>query len=273
MPRWSSRARAASAGPASTRLSRRVRPIRKRRTGSRRGVATLHGCSAVPDRTPPDAGSPSKPSFAEPYYFVLFKSSVSHAPYRPVVDVSTYASASVTLPYGFDRELAPALLALWYCLHLPRTRFDLIDMHAKGMKEGQLLNLPHHIILLPVPWPEPLPMSRPEDWPAIILAPGDLRSAAEQLASRLPAVVDIADTAALDVATLQRHWDALYAALRLERPRYAWPSRMYSNAPQRTLLLPHLFLARQFRQGRDEEIPDVGPTKAAVMGYAAHCQV
>jgi len=211
--------------------------------------------------------------YSEPYYFVLFKSSAGHTPRPPVVDVKAYAAASVTLPYGFDRDLAPALPAIWYCLHLPRTRFDFIDMQAEGMKACQMLNLPHHILLLPVPWPEPLPMFRPADWPAIILAPASLRSEAEQLASLLPTVVDIADTAALDIISLQRHWAALYMAVSLDRPRYAWPSRILSDAPQRALILPHLFLARQFSGGRDEEIPDVGQTKAAVMGYVAHCQV
>jgi hypothetical protein len=228
------------------------------------------------DRTTHGAPStvPSKPTFAEPYYVIVFKASAGSAPYRPVVDGRAYTSAVATLPYGLDRELATALPAMWYCLHLPRTNLDLTDMHAKGMKASQLLvDLPHHIMLLPVPWPEPLPILFPAHWPAIILAPKTLRSEAAQLASLLPVVCDIADTADLNVASLQRHWTALYAALRLDHPRYAWPSRIFSDSPQRALLLPNLFLARQFRGGRDEEIPDVGPTKAAVMGYSANCQV
>jgi len=214
----------------------------------------------------------ARPSLAEPYYLVLFESSVSREPYRPVVDFATY-DARATLPYGFDRELAAALPAMWYCLHLPRTRSDFIDMPVKGMKSAQLIDLPHHIILVPLPLPETLPMFFPADWPAIVMAPDALRSEAELLASRLPFVVEIADTATLDAASLQRHWAVLYQALRINRPRYVWPSRILSGFSRRELLLPPSFIARQLRNGRDEEIPDARNTKVDLMQYSAHDQV
>ena len=172
----------------------------------------------------------SAPRFAEPYYIVLFESTTHNDPYRQVVDASAVLAGKTTLPYGFDRDLASALPALWYCLHLPRTRFDFISMHALGMKQVQWANLPHHIVLLPVPWPVPLLTLRPDEWPAIVLTPRRLRREAEQLASQLPIVVEVTDTSTLNRASMQRHWKALYAALHIERPRFAWPARLLTDA-------------------------------------------
>jgi len=219
-----------------------------------------------------NTGFAARPSLAEPYYVILFESSVIRVPYRPLV-ASAKHDARATLPYGFDREFAAALPAMWYCLHLPRTRFDFVDMPGKGMKAAQVLDSSHHIISVPVPWPEPLPISCPADWPAIVMAPNALRSEAEQLASRLPFVIEIADTATLDITSLHRHWAALYQALRLDHPRYVWPSRIISGLPHRELLLPNSFIARQFSNGRDEESPDGEDTKKDIMRYSARVQV
>jgi hypothetical protein len=85
-----------------------------------------------------------------------------------VVNISDYDPTRATLPYGLDRELASVLPILWYCLHLPRTRFDFVDTPAKAMKAFQNFDFPHHLVLLPVPWPEPLPELLSLDSPTII---------------------------------------------------------------------------------------------------------
>jgi hypothetical protein len=145
-------------------------------------------------------------------------------------------------------------------------------MPEQGMKKVQALDLPHHIILVPTPWPEPLPMFRPPDWPAIVLAPDSLRSEAEHLASSLPFVIEVADTAILDATSLQRHWGDLYQALQIDRPRYVWPSRILSELQHRELLLPYSFIARQLRNGRDEELLGAGNTKGDLMQHSARDQ-
>jgi hypothetical protein len=85
-----------------------------------------------------------------PVYAVLFRATDLSDPYPPLVTSPFGADAQVTAPHGFDREVAAVLPGLWYCLHLPNTLFELGDVPAVVLKEAQGLDLPHHIVPVPV---------------------------------------------------------------------------------------------------------------------------
>ena len=80
-------------------------------------------------------------------YVVLFSATDADAPYLPIVAEQQGRDSTVTVPHGFDRDVAPALPGLWYCLHLPNTFYQLIDIPAVHMKAAQALHLDHHVFL------------------------------------------------------------------------------------------------------------------------------
>ena len=145
-----------------------------------------------------------QPNFTIPYYLILFTSTMHDRSFESAADMSAYFYANVTSPYGFDRDLSAIIPALWYCLHLPRTRLDFADHpSATGIKATQLfIDLPHNIVILPVPWLGPWPIL-PGNMPVIIFAQQALWREAERLASLIPACVEVADTATLDTGSLR----------------------------------------------------------------------
>lgn len=124
------------------------------------------------------------PDLREPSYIILFEGPSSGGRYGPVVFlptmVSTYVKGDTTLPLGFDRAIAPLLPVLWYCLHLPRSRFDPLRIHSKTLKLMHRLSVPHHILLLPAPWPEGLVQRIFPEWPKLVISPDSLLGSAER---------------------------------------------------------------------------------------------
>src|ERR1700678_1369726 len=84
-----------------------------------------------------------------PLYAVLFSSPQDiNAPFSPIVvaqrpDPIVDDRAFVTVPHGLSREMATALPGLWYCLHLPSTFFQLMDLPYSFVKHTQVLALDH----------------------------------------------------------------------------------------------------------------------------------
>jgi hypothetical protein len=118
-----------------------------------------------------------------PLYAVVFHATPDDAPFQPVLTEAIGSDSFVTVPHGLDREVATALTALWYCLHLPSTFGDFVDLPASNLKADQTLHLDHHIRLAPVDlfhdtgvdWP------RRHEVPVLALCPDD---ALDEVAAR-----------------------------------------------------------------------------------------
>src|SRR5580658_1354373 len=85
----------------------------------------------------------------KPLYFVIYEAAEpAPAVYVPVVaTTSANYLRSATLPHLLDRDLIPALPALWYCLHLPATCFDLQRVPASHTEKMQGFDFSHEIFV------------------------------------------------------------------------------------------------------------------------------
>src|ERR1035437_6809561 len=63
------------------------------------------------------------------------------ADYSPIVTATEVSADGSTFPQLLSREIVPALPALWYCLHLPKTVHDLVDIPLTFMPGFQALAL------------------------------------------------------------------------------------------------------------------------------------
>src|SRR3712207_5533769 len=113
-----------------------------------------------------------------PVYAVVFKTASTMdqmLAYRPLIDADEVRSqaSGVTWPHGLDREIFPALPALRYCLHLPRTALDVAVPSAQAVRAAQLVGIPHRIWLVP---PDALAWAAADraGFPALALCPDDL---------------------------------------------------------------------------------------------------
>lgn len=216
-------------------------------------------------------------TLTEPCYLILFTPSVlAEGGYTQTIPAdqywSQYSKGQITLPLGLDRAFVPVLPAIWYCLHLPRTRFDLIKLHAKGLKESQRLHLPHRLVLVPVPYPPALPPILNNGLPKILIVQDDLLDSALALARELDHVVEVTPLSSLDSSRLAHHWKALHLALGLDRPQFIRPTRLIANQEIRPALLPVHFVARQLFAGSDDNVPADFTSQAKVLEYASYSQ-
>lgn len=213
----------------------------------------------------------------EPTYIVLFRSrAASSGRYRPVVPAAetgrNYLEGHITLPLGLDRDLESILPAMWYCLHLPRSRFDFSVLGAIQWKALQGLNLPLRVLLMAIPHPEGLARKLAGEGPKLIFAPDNLLAEARALATHLDDVVDVALTSTLGPARLASDWRALYTRLRVPRAQDVQPSELIPQSTTRSLLLATHVLIRQFAGGLDSLLPPPGLSREGAVGTSLELQ-
>jgi hypothetical protein len=197
-------------------------------------------------------------------------------PYRLTISsteqLAHYATGQMTLPYTFDRNLAAVMPALWYCLHLPRSRFDFVPLGARPLKESQRPYLPHRLALVPVSLDPDLMSALNVDSPQVILLQDDLLEEAGDLISRLTGVARVILTSEMTQQQLQLHWDALH---KIWEPSKATPirvSRLITDPHLKACLLPAQFIARNLQGGSDAHVPAEFSSQDETLRYALHCQ-
>ncbi|WP_184204041.1 CHAT domain-containing protein [Armatimonas rosea] len=88
-----------------------------------------------------------------PMYVVLFDDFKNkrdvYMPYISREEVRESIS-SITVPHGLSKELVSCIKSIWYCLHLPASFFDLIDLQARHIISFKEANIAHQIILMPL---------------------------------------------------------------------------------------------------------------------------
>jgi hypothetical protein len=192
-----------------------------------------------------------------PLYAVLFHGTPESGSYSPVVDAPYGPDSEGTVPHGFDREVAAALPGLWYCLHLPNTFWELIDVPAHVLKAAWDLHLDHRILLAPV---EVFDREHVGGWlaqgvPLLAVCPDDLLDdvtvRSEALGFAFPPVA----YSQLSSDSVRTHWQAIHANLGSDAGYLGREPSLTQRLDLAPIDLPSRWLARQF--GNSEDSPTV----------------
>lgn len=143
-----------------------------------------------------------------PIYVVACDISVDDDRFRPVI-TELQPDASLT---SFDEDLLPALPALWYAMHLPKTRFEVVDMELPAIRANASESRRHELLLMParlLKEPTIVDMLCRHGEPAIILCPAQHLEAARAVSSHVGFVLEPAPVDSFSQASLDAHWAAL----------------------------------------------------------------
>jgi hypothetical protein len=197
-----------------------------------------------------------------PLYAVLFSSSQDiNDPFSPIVvsqrpDPIVDDQAFVTVPHGLSREMATALPGLWYCLHLPSTFFQLMDLPYSFVKHTQVLALDHQFFFAPVQifddeympgWPLPIT-------PVLALCPDDLLDEVSSKAQDLGFLLPAASFSELSNFSLNTHWRAIRQAIGSGVPYLGHELDLTRRLDLSATSLPARWLTRQVRHNSTENL-------------------
>ncbi|WP_412873650.1 CHAT domain-containing protein [Curtobacterium poinsettiae] len=139
-----------------------------------------------------------------------------------------------TLPGGtFDEDLLSVLPGIWYAMHLPKNRFEMLDLPLRGVQAGDSrYSKSHNIALVPDKLLRDFDLLRlligPHE-PALIIATDRAMADAALAAAELDFALPPVTVDQLDQALLNKHWGSL-----ADRWAAEWPAD--APAPDRTPL-------------------------------------
>ncbi|MEQ8789447.1 MAG: CHAT domain-containing protein [Pirellulaceae bacterium] len=219
---------------------------------------------------------PDVPSEAiKPAYLVVFEANVLQSSYSPIIDPTDPGFLdSGTLPHQLDRDLIPGLQAMWYCLHLPATCFDMMDIHARHLKAFQDLDGSHAIILCTCDTlPQLLPHLRQRLLePVIAFVADSLADSVRSTIQPLDFNVSIVRFFEVDPTHLQSHWNLIAERLRPQSPTRLTPPAFCERLDIAPILLPLRRLRRQFPVSGDVPAPSDRNQVDGLFGYSLHAQ-
>ena len=194
----------------------------------------------------------SSPLGMPPLYAVLFAPGAGEgraqdtSPYVPVV-WERPAAAESTVPHGLSKTVAAALPGLWYCLHLPASLADLVDVDIWKLKAAQSLRLDHNILLVPIDCFEGDLLGRhlQHHHPVVTVCPDELLDEARQRASALGFVLPTTPYSQLSDATLAAQWKAIHEHFIPDLAALTGEVSLTRRLDLAPLTLPHRRLARQ----------------------------
>ncbi len=192
---------------------------------------------------------PSNEAFArKPLYSVLF-STVEDVdrPYSPLAAERQGQDTTVTVPHGFDREVAAALPGLWYCMHLPNDFLQLLDIPLATVKASQALHLDHRILMAPI---QVFDQDHIGDWltssaPTLVVCPDNLIVDAVRRATALGFPLPVARYSELSDESLKAHWRAIHAHFVPKEPYFGHEPVLTRRLDLAPTDLPMRWLARQ----------------------------
>ncbi|MFJ2415119.1 hypothetical protein [Streptomyces brevispora] len=143
--------------------------------------------------------------------------------------------------------MATALPGLWYCLHLPASLWDLVDVDAWKLKAAQSLRLDHNILLLPIDMFDEDLLGRhlQHHHPVVTICPDELLDEARLRASALGFVLPTTPYSQLSNGTLTAHWNAIHEHFIPDLPALTGDVSLTRRLDLAPLTLPHRRLARQ----------------------------
>lgn len=183
-----------------------------------------------------------------PQYLVLFSTSDNvEETYDPFAYDKFNGEFPATVPHGLSREVATALPGLWYCLHLPNSFQQLVDIPLSLTKLSQELQLDHKILLLPIQVFDPDRFPAWPDWvePALVVCPDELVAEAELPARQLGFPLPIAPYSTLSSESLRDHWRALHEKFLSDRQYLGVEPELTYRLDLAPSELPRKMLARQ----------------------------
>ncbi|MFD3997130.1 hypothetical protein [Streptomyces sp. NPDC058583] len=152
--------------------------------------------------------------------------------------------------------MATALPGLWYCLHLPASLPDLIDVDIWMLKAAQNLRLEHNILMVPIDCFEEdvLGEHLQHHHPVVTICPDELLDEARQRASALGFVLPTTPYSQLSDATLAAQWMAIHEHFIPDLPRLTGEVTLTHRLDLAPLTLPHRRLARQMGWSTAESV-------------------
>jgi hypothetical protein len=211
----------------------------------------------------------------KPAYAVVFSTGDDlDQPYVPYVLRSAEESLVLpgTQPHGLDADVVVAIPGLWYCLHLPATLFDLLDLTADGIKTAQALDQAHHIVLAPIEAFTADNLGRWPPWttPTLVVCPDELADEASERSRALGFALPVARYSELSDESVRAHWRAIHAAFVPDAAYLGNEPLLIRRTDTAPTLLPSLRLARQFRFPANEDLLEIDAS--AALDFAAHYQ-
>ena len=208
----------------------------------------------------------------KPSYVILFETEQeANAPYLSYLSLEQAQSTRhlVTEPHGLSRELVPCLQPLWFCLHLPATAFDLVDIAVSHLEIGKRYNLAHEIVLLPVTYVDEFVRAsrnckNDTIIPVLVLSPDSLIESANRFASRLGSSIRVASFSVISPAAIPELWQSIHRKLLPDHPYLDRELQFAHRIDVAPYLLPAAFLRRQF-DNNDELPPPTNPEELELM--------
>lgn len=144
-------------------------------------------------------------------YVVAFSSEDDwDTPYSPIVAGTELSADGATQVHLLSRQIIPALPALWYCLHLPKTIYDLVDIQLRFLPDLQAWAMGHNILLIPINAAEEVLEGPLRGLPrTLLIGPDSDREELNRLAKDLGFSMPVALYSDLSPASLQVHWKDL----------------------------------------------------------------
>ena len=156
-------------------------------------------------------GADMRIGFPRPLYVVACPvTSDPTDPYEPIVRESWPGVDDATT--SFDAELVPILPAIWYALHLPKTRFDVLDLPYLGIRESLSERRRHQILLVPAALLQDralLEAIARDGEPMLILCTDENLDAAVAASTAMGSALPPVSVTELTQGTLEAHWKAM----------------------------------------------------------------
>lgn len=187
-------------------------------------------------------------------YLVVFDPEDGTAPSEtsPLIDAPLEDPDQFAIPHALARDVARALPGLWYCLHLPQSRGDLVDLEAWKLKGLQQLAMGHHVMPVPVTALDSLALA-PWWRPMLALCPDELVERTARGAVALGVELPVASFSSLGDASLEEHWQAIQERIYPDVPPLAGKVALSRRLDLAALDLPWRLMAR--RMGWDIDAP------------------
>lgn len=198
------------------------------------------------------------PLQVKPLYIVAFESKSNAQEYQPVI-AALPSREDGTLPLLFDGDLAPCIPALWFCLHLPPTMIDLLDLDASVLQDLQKWEQNHEILLLPLDavghfnWEE----MRKQYVPVLILSPDEIQSRASNLSHNINPLLGCVSTSELSQDLIDLVWIRI-GELVPGRQLLSGSITQIARLDSAPWILPARHLLRQFQASDVDEPAEEG---------------
>ncbi|MFI5642941.1 CHAT domain-containing protein [Streptomyces goshikiensis] len=143
-------------------------------------------------------------------YAVVFEPQGGVSALAPPVRIGPFGDGELAaIPHGLARDVARALPGLWYCLHLPGSQADLVDLYAWQLQGLYALARGHKIALVPLDFFEKHRFSAM--WrPMLAVTTDDLGDRVRRRATELGFEMPTATFSELSDESLAAHWKDLH---------------------------------------------------------------